>query len=164
MKAGCEGQAIRFIGHQWLCAVHYRFWQMRTAAKRRGKSVPSEDELHRLVRNPFVCQDCEVPMGWTQALGAERARTVSLQHYRDGTIGLVCHSCNTRHTFMPGDSYREMPKDHKRCPSCETVKPQTEFGPDSSKRGPIKIKSYCRECSRRLARVWIARRIQGAST
>lgn len=141
--ARCDVLAVRYQGHQWLCAMHYRFGQMRSKAKRSGKSVPSHGELHALASG--TCRDCGVQMKW---LAKENQATVAtLQHYRDGSYALVCRSCNTRHAFMPGDSYRDIPKDHKLCPQCSTVKPLAAFSMDNGRSGPMKVKSWCKGCS-----------------
>lgn len=132
-------------GNQRLCDKHYRFGQMRAQAKRRGKAVPSREELEAIAPLDMVCQDCSRQMNWRSVDG--KSTVASLQHYRDGTMGIVCRSCNTRHAFMKGDSYREMPKDHKQCPQCAQIKPHSAFAVDNSRSGLIKIKSWCKECS-----------------
>ena len=47
-----------------------------------------------------------------------------------------------------------MPKDHKRCPSCETVKPRNEFSVDNGRSGVIKMKSICKQCSNGKVQEW----------
>lgn len=141
----CGEAAVRVQGHQKLCAKHYRFGQMRATAKRRGLYVPTHAELHMLVRDDNRCVDCTRAMVW---LGKEDSVLVAtLQHYRDGTIALVCLSCNSRHASMPEDTYRDMPKDHKRCPQCAAIKPFGAFAKDNSHTGTIKLKSWCKTCS-----------------
>jgi hypothetical protein len=135
----CEAEAQRSDGGQALCAMHYRFRQMRGEAKRRGKVVPTWEQLTAMAAD--VCPDCGVRMNW---LAVEASRTVAtLQHYRDGTMALVCKSCNSRHTAMPGDSYCEMPKDHKWCGKCRLTKPFSAFSPRSGSG----YHSYCKPCS-----------------
>lgn len=141
--ARCPSLAIRYQGHQWLCALHYRFGQMRAKAKQDGKAVPTHEQLTAIAGD--VCADCGVRMNWLAKSGQTTVAT--LQHYRDGTFGIVCRSCNTRHAYMPGDSYRDMPKDHKRCPKCEQEKPFSAFAADNGRSGPMKLKSWCKECS-----------------
>lgn len=148
--ARCDSIAVRHQGHQWLCAMHYRFGQMRATAKKDGKAVPTHDDLAAMVRK--TCPDCGVFMHWTAH--GHRAAVATLQHYRDGTLAIVCRSCNTRHASMPGDSYRDMPKDHKRCPSCRQVKHESEFTADNGRSGPLKRKSLCRTCSNAVVTQW----------
>ena len=140
----CGVGAVRKQGQQWLCARHYRFGQMRARAKRDGKAVPTHEQLAAMLGDS--CGDCGVVMNLLSRVG-ERERTASLQHYRDGSMAIVCVSCNTRHAFMPGDSYRDMPKDHKRCPQCETAKPFSDYAADNGRSGPMKLKSWCKQCS-----------------
>ena len=147
----CGVDAVRMQGHQWLCARHYRFGQMRSKAKQDGKQVPDHSDLERMLKD--TCGDCGVVMNLLSRQG-EFERTASLQHYRDGSMAIVCRSCNTRHAFMPGDSYRGMPKDHKRCPQCEAVKPFTEYTADNGRSGPMKLKSWCKACSSEAHTNW----------
>lgn len=139
-------------GHQWLCPKHYRFGQMRSTAKRRGLVVPEHAELEALVPDKMACPECSAQMNWLAKCG--QSTVASLQHYRDGTLALVCRSCNTRHAFAPGDSFRDAPKDHKHCPQCQTFKPFTDFSADRGRSGSIKLKSWCRACSHAAHTNW----------
>lgn len=148
----CGEVATMKQGHQSLCDKHYRFGQMRVHAKRHGKSVPSRDELEAITPKDLVCPDCSKKMNWRGVDG--RSTVASLQHYRDGSYGIVCRSCNTRHAFMHDDTYREMPKDHKQCPQCNLIKPHTEFAADNGRTGPMKLKSWCKSCSSKSHTEW----------
>lgn len=148
----CGEPALRLCGHQWLCAKHYRFGQMRSKAKQDGKTVPSHELLETLASAGMACGDCGVAMNWLAKEG--QSTVASLQHYRDGTYGIVCRTCNTRHAFMPGDTYREMPKDHKLCAGCKCIKPLAEFTADNSRSGPMKVKSKCKTCSDLAVNTW----------
>jgi hypothetical protein len=139
-------------GHQHLCAKHYRFGQMRVTAKRHGKETPSHASLHAMVNDQMLCPDCGVQMNWRAKNG--KSTVASLQHYRDGRMAIVCLSCNTRHASMEGDSYCDMPKDHKQCPSCKTIKHQSCFFADNGRSGPIKRKSTCKSCSDDKVKQW----------
>lgn len=141
--ARCSNSAARYQGHQWLCPKHYRFGQMRATATRRGKLTPSHDELERMSSENMQCWDCGRWLNWLGEDGTESV--VSLKHYRDGTLGFVCRSCSTRHTFAPGDSYRDQPKDHKFCPSCEAVKPLSDY--ELNGRGFGGNRGYCKSCA-----------------
>src|SRR5688572_17101794 len=148
----CSLPSLRRQGHQWLCAKHYRYGQMRAHAKRHGKRVPTHSELDLLAHPENRCADCNMVMQW---LGRdERVFVATLQHYRDGSLALVCRSCNSRHAAMPGDSYRGMPKDCKFCPKCLTVKPFNAFSVDSGRTGPMKLKSWCKQCSSAAVANW----------
>lgn len=149
----CAEVAVRKQGHQWLCAKHYRFGQMRVRAKRDGKVTPTHEQLENLFSwDGLKCRDCGRHMNWLRHEGA--ASQITLQHYRSGSMGFVCLSCNARHASMPGDSYQQMPKDHKRCPSCKTVKSAAEFTIDQSRSGELRRKSKCRACSDAATTEW----------
>jgi hypothetical protein len=125
---------------------------MRSGAKRAGKYVPSHDELEKLFDPTMLCPDCGVKMNWRARDG--QSTVASLQHYRDGSLAIVCRSCNTRHAFMKDDDYREMPKDHKLCPCCKSIKPLTAFVADNTRSGLAKRKSHCKSCSDTLVKEW----------
>ena len=141
----CECDATIKQGNQHLCDKHYRFGQMRASAKRKSKVVPSRQQLEELVGVGMNCPDCGVQMNWRSKDG--KSTVASLQHYRSGRIGIVCLSCNTRHAAMDGDSYCDMPKDSKRCPSCLDTKPALNFSVDNGRSGSLKRKSICKQCS-----------------
>lgn len=151
----CGSIASHYQGHQHLCPKHYRFGQMRANAKRRGKSVPSHEDLEALLDAHMKCADCGVSMNWLARDG--QSTVISLQHYRSGALGLVCRSCNTRHAYTPGDTYRSLPMDHKWCPRCKTSKSDTEFSHDRGRSGPRKIKSWCRACSAKAHSEWTSK-------
>lgn len=139
-------------GNQLLCDRHYRFGQMRASAKRNDKEVPSHEFLELTWPKDMKCVDCGVLMNWRAKNG--QSTVASLQHYRSGEIGIVCRTCNTRHAFMDGDSYREMPKDMKLCPSCHEIKPLEMFTKDNSRSGIAKRKSHCKSCSKTKCQEW----------
>ena len=151
-KSGCSDGAVIKQGRQWLCEKHYRFGQMRGRANSDGKMVPSHEELHRMPGSNLICPDCNRQMNWRAKDG--HSTVASLQHYRDGSMAIVCLSCNTRHASMAGDSYVEMPKEHKQCPTCMQIKPQTEFTVDNSRTGVLRRKSKCRACSDAQVKTW----------
>lgn len=139
-------------GTRRLCEKHYRYEQMRYTAKKHGKRVPYMEELAAMHNDNLDCPDCGVQMNWLSANG--KATVASLQHYRDGTMTIVCRSCNTRHAYMDGDTYRDTPKDCKVCPSCKTLKAASEFYKDASRSGPLKRTSRCKGCMRELLYEW----------
>ena len=148
----CDLNATIKQGNQHLCDKHYRFGQMRSKAKKSCKEVPSHTRLNEMVSDHMLCPDCGVKMNWRAKDG--RSTVASLQHYRDGSLSIVCLSCNSRHASMEGDSYRDMPKDHKRCPSCKTIKHESEFSADNGRTGRIKRKSICKLCSNEKVKQW----------
>lgn len=148
----CKIEAKHVQGHQHLCSKHYRFGQMRSSAKRHGKTVPSREILEKLSHIENKCGDCGIQMNWLAKEG--HSTVVTLQHYRNGEYGFVCLSCNVRHAAMPDDSYRDMPKDHKFCPHCKSIKSLDDFSADNSRSGGKKIKSWCKKCSNLSVTKW----------
>ena len=148
----CANDATMKQGNQQLCDRHYRFGQMRSSAKRNGKIVPTHEQLEVMVGSEMLCPDCGVAMNWRSKDG--KSTVASLQHYRAGTLAIVCLSCNTRHASMAGDSYCEMAKDHKQCPSCKSIKPYSAFSADNGRAGMVKRKSICKECSDKKVNQW----------
>lgn len=152
----CLNRATHRQGHQWLCPMHYRFGQMCAKAKRSGKAVPGRSDLGEMATfQGGRCADCKTPMNWLAKEG--QATVATLQHYRDGTMALACRSCNTRHAYMPGDSFRQIPAQHKFCPQCRAVLPFASFSADNGRSGPMKLKSWCKECSNASQAEWAER-------
>jgi hypothetical protein len=147
----CGADSINRHGRANRCEKHHRFAQMQKTASVDGKYVPSFYELEKLVREDMTCPDCSVQMHWID--DNNRSSGVVLQHYRDGTIGLVCHSCNVKHGQMPGDMYRQIPRGHKLCTACKTIKPLGDFNlrRDSKKPYPL---SKCKSCMNSAQLEW----------
>jgi hypothetical protein len=147
----CGEEAIEMSGRSNLCLKHRRFIQMQHTAKHDKKYVPSLYELEKLTKKDMKCQDCETTMNWSHVEG--RSTGAVLQHYRNGSIGIVCTSCNVKHGMMVGDSYKDLPSNHKLCGSCKTIKPLDDF----YKRGDSKIKypmTKCKACNLQAHKSW----------
>jgi len=124
---------------------------MQKTAKGDKKYVPSFFELEKLVPDNMICQDCGIEMHWID--DDNRPSGAVLQHYRDGTLGIVCCSCNTKHGIMVGDSYRDVPAGHKLCPGCKTIKPHSAYSKrrDSGKEYPVTL---CKPCAHEKHKEW----------
>ena len=149
----CGSEALRRQGHQWLCAMHYRFGQMRQRARRDGKAIPTWTECENLSTHlrDMACPNCKRRMNWLARDG--QATVVTFQHYRSGSFGLVCRSCNTRHAALPGDEFEGLPTTHKRCPRCMAIKHFDEFSTDRGRY--MGKKTYCRACEAVRHREWV---------
>ena len=147
----CGDEAIKRHGRSNMCEKHHRFKQMQRTAKQDKKYVPSIFELEKIVPEGMICQDCGIQMHWID--DENRASGAVLQHYRDGTIALVCMSCNTKHGIMQGDSYKQVPVGHKLCPGCKTIKPHSDFSKrrDSKKEYPLTL---CKPCALEKHKEW----------
>ena len=148
----CSEPSVIRQGNQQLCSMHYRFGQMRGQAKRSGQAVPSHIHLHELHASlkDMCCPHCERKMNWRSVEG--KSTVISLQHYRDGSFGLICRACNTRHAKMPGDTFRLVPPTHKNCGQCRKVVPLEAFGLQAGKWLNLAIR--CRDCANSRARKW----------
>lgn len=100
--------------------------QMRYSAGQYGKFVPSLEDLENLVAQcGMVCYGCDILMVWTREESQPRCAT--LQHDRDGTIRIICLSCNSRHQHYPGDSFYQRDRNLLRCGACHLEKPPDDF-------------------------------------
>lgn len=141
----CGEPSARKVGNHWLCATHYRFWQMTQEARRRGKTVPTYEQLQTMVPPDMACRDCGEKMHWLGADGHQRV--VTLQHYRSGSMALVCKSCNTRHSHLPGDLFVDLPADHWFCNGCKQVLPLDSFGACNGASHLVKKFTKCKKCA-----------------
>ncbi len=147
----CGDNAISLHGRKNVCEKHKRFLQMQHTAKNDKKYVPSLYEIENLVPKNMLCQDCGDLMHWID--NSNRSKGAVLQHYRDGSLGVICNSCNVKHGLMPGDSYRDVPVGHKLCRSCKTIKPLEMFGKRSANPDDYP-KSSCKECCTQKNKAW----------
>lgn len=147
----CGDEAVKIHGRSNLCPKHRRFLQMQKTAKADKKYIPSIYEIENKVPLNMVCPDCGIQMHWID--NERRSAGAVLQHYRDGTIGVVCLSCNTKHGLMPGDSYRDVPAGHKLCNKCKTIKPLSMFG-NRGKKEKNYPKSSCKACELKALHLW----------
>jgi len=147
--AKCGEPAPSMRGSSWYCDKHRRLYQMRRSSRARGKTCPTAEEIERLVPKGMVCPDCQKVMVWNAIENQKQVATI--QHYRDGTFGIVCRSCNTRHAWTTGDLYREHGPDNKWCSCCKEIKPLSEYySTEGSKKTHSRnmVSCYCKPCSR----------------
>lgn len=125
---------------------------MINSAKTNNKLVPTQDDLEKMFNEKMVCKDCNIDMVWTRK--ESQSRVITLQHYRNGSLGLVCMSCNSRHGAMKDDSFLLMPKDFKYCPCCKIEKHSNYFEYYNLPNGKQKRRSFCIECARENYKIW----------
>ena len=147
----CGNLAIKRGNRSNLCEKHYRFIQMQKTAKTDKKYVPNIFELEKLVPKDMKCQDCGSYMHWID--DANRRLGAVLQHYRNGTLGITCLSCNTKHGLMVGDSYKDVPVGHKLCRSCKTIKPLDLFYKRKDYKVPYPM-TKCKSCNHEAHKQW----------
>lgn len=95
------------------CAKHQVIKNMRTHALHYGKSVPSWNELDAMfMYHGMHCKHCRKRMLLRSNRAekpVDRNAVVTLQHNNDGSICLLCHSCNVSHRHY-GDALYTFPK------------------------------------------------------
>src|SRR6056297_1825930 len=139
-----------FPGATW-SEARRRFRGMRYKAKDDGKYMPSFGELESVVPRDMRCPSCSTEMNWFARDGHKSVMT--LQHDRDGSIRMLCLSCNTRHAFCEGDSFYDIPNGHKPCAGCDEIKPLDEFWTDNHRRWESK-QTYCKSCAAERGQEW----------
>lgn len=94
----------------------------------------------------LICPHCKDRMFYD--LRAGRKHIATIQHYRDGSLGIICFGCNAKHgRHKLGDAVYLIPEGHKSCSTCARVLPLAAFG---SNRSTVTGRSHeCRECVRR---------------
>lgn len=119
---------------------------MRGGARTSGKSVPTIEQLTAFKDGllGMGCPHCKREMHWDRSHGT--ASQITLQHYRDGTMGFLCHSCNARHAAQDGDSFVAIPITHKLCRDCNQVKPLEAFALNRNHQRFDDRHTYCKAC------------------
>lgn len=141
----CGAPLVRTTRYYPFCAKHLRFYRMRAVAASKGKSVPSLRELNDLLAQDMRCPVCDRRMNWFASDG--RSTMITLQHDRSGPHRLICHACNSRHAQMPGDSFYDLPPEHKRCPKCSMAKPFSQFHKNYTDGRWKNLSQICKSCT-----------------
>lgn len=98
-KKGCCLPAVKNkCRNTSYCWKHYRFWAMRLKAANKNKKVPTFSELEKMLNkiNNMACPVCDEKMVWHKSLG-ELKNVITLQHETNGTMSMMCYSCNSTH-------------------------------------------------------------------
>lgn len=147
----CTEEAFVKQGHQWLCPRHYRFGQMRSTAKRRGKKVPEHTEIAAMVEAcKMICPLCGRSMNWLAKSG--HSTVVTLQHDQSGELKLLCLACNVRHRTFAEDSIYTRDRSKHPCRDCGKELAKSDFWTDRSR--PLGIKPYCKNCAYERYKKW----------
>ena len=165
-RKGCDDDGINKAdgsGSTWYCEKHYRFNRMRSDAQRRGKVVPTWEECEKMLLECLdehgqlgKCPSCGRQMQWRAGADKKRGPTISLQHNHDGTMRMICQSCNSGHgKSRVGDRYLEpTPVGFKHCADCDTAKPLEQFNRD--RRAGTGFGAFCRDCGNKRNRKYRA--------
>jgi hypothetical protein len=156
-RNGCNEHGINKAngnGTTLYCEKHYRFYRMRTDARRSSKVVPTWEQLDEMLLECLNehgelggCPSCGQQMQWKAGADKKIGPTISLQHNLDGTMCFICLSCNVGHgRSRAGDRYLEKTLvGFKYCGDCDTVRPLEQFRRD--RRTGTGFGSFCRDCS-----------------
>lgn len=144
----------RFGAATFLCFKHYRFVGMRYMAQRRRITVPTWEELDAMAAQvpDLICPLCGKQMVWTTK-SKSRSDSVSLQHWDNGSMSFICHSCNITHgNSHLRDQITQVPYHQKYCPKCKRVLSRSEFGSNVCTNDGLA--ANCRSCRNELARTY----------
>lgn len=85
------------------CLCCFRARRMIYGARKYNKYYPDFEILRQMLHDNRLCPVCGKIMLWKA--GKLKADVATLQHYKDGSIGIMCHSCNTSDGLI-GAPYR----------------------------------------------------------
>lgn len=140
----CGGEVYKSRNQVPLCVKHYRVLAWIKDSKHRGVTVPNWFQMEKIIPADMKCPVCRKTMTWTRIEGT--SHIITIQHDRDGAIGILCFTCNIRHRGHSGDNFYEHCGSVKKCPRCKTVRPFEEFSEHPTtldgRRG------YCKSCQK----------------
>jgi len=155
-RKGCEEAAKHKAGNSVYCDKHYIQVTRARYAKTKNKYAPSIEEFdnlwENLIKNNFKCPVCDQKIIIKASIEGPRGNIISLQHWNDGRIELICHSCNVEHgNSKLGDNWRGIPKGQKYCPQCSELKSIQDFYKNASNLTDC-LDSKCKACSKKCCR------------
>ncbi len=129
------------------CRRCYRIMKMLTGAHRRYPGIVTTweqiAELWNKAEERGTCPHCLNPMPLYSEDG-KRKGMATIQHYDDGTLGIICLTCNLAHSKSPlRDKLFSLQLDQKYCPDCQQVKSRDDFHNQSKWNGRM---TYCKPC------------------
>lgn len=140
----CSLPAVLLTKGTGYCALHRRIRVMRRGAKSTRQACPTFAQLETMFAAlvDMRCPRCSRVMTMDRMC----ASLVTLQHNRDGTLMLLCHSCNARHAAQADDTFLGIPPDHKLCRDCGQVKPLDAFSFNRNHQRFGDRHTYCKAC------------------
>lgn len=150
-KKGCNRIGDINSSHGTIyCFKCYRFNNMINQAQQTNKYIPNWHELEELFQNlhQMKCPICNKQMVWCTKLG-RLGDVISLQHNNNGTIMLICQSCNVGHGHSHlGDKYFSLKENKKYCPKCNKVLYKNQF--NKTKRNKDNCDYLCKQCKSKI--------------
>ncbi len=120
-----------------------RFYHMIYDSRKRGKVTPTLEQLEVMLAKliDMKCPHCNITMVWTMKDSAKSV--ITIQHYKNGEMGLICATCNKRLAFE--DDALAIPEGYKRCSKCKQTLGKDNFTRDSRSRdGKLSVCKKCR--------------------
>lgn len=150
-RSGCEREATHAVNlRQRYCSFHKKVLNSIICAKRRGKSVLPFSEIESLFLNTKNCRGCGVSLDPFLRIvkGSPRANAPTLQHDRNGSLSVLCLSCNiSEGKSKIGEMFLDLVGE-KSCPVCEMVLSHDSFYVFKSGENVGKLYPICKACSR----------------
>lgn len=137
------------------CDKHFVWSDRKRTSKSRNKTFPSIEEFEtlwkELINNKFHCLVCRKKMIIKSLQKGLKGCVVSLQHWKDGSLGLICTACNTGHGHSKlGDDWKHVPKNFKYCPACDKIKNKENFGKNRSRSNGLT--DECKLCNNKRSK------------
>jgi hypothetical protein len=155
-KHGNLTEGVFSVSNTMYCSKHYRILNARGRARSDGKGASSQDELEASLPVDLICPICTRTMCYHYS-EIDWASVVSLQHWRDGTLSWLCHSCNSRHgssilTDAEWIKQRSLITAlEKFCFRCNKIKPLSEFYRATNEK--LGVQGFCRSCTNEASRL-----------
>ncbi len=152
-KKGCNKTGeIKGSQGTFYCFQCNRFNKMINQAKQGNKYTPSLKELKTMLPINLICPICSKKMIWCTKLG-RLGDVISLQHNHDGSIVLICHSCNSAHGQSHlGDKYFNLKENEKYCPKCKEILSIDKFSNTKCKKDGHN--GICKKCDKKKRKIY----------
>lgn len=143
-----EIATVRHGKRQYFCDRCYKITKMLDGAHQRyphlSLSWDEVDKLLKKVEPGMKCPQCEGEMRLRSHDG-KRGNVITLQHWGDSQVGILCHFCNNRHGHSAlGDSVFIVEHGKRYCPRCSSIKDESDFYQNKVRSSGFN--SYCKSC------------------
>ena len=146
---GCSEVSFIKVGSGAYCKFHYKCNSMM-ASSNNNPNYPSTTMgvMNKMLRECYdkglKCPHCEKQMLLHSSEGS-RKDVVSIQHNLDGSLQLLCLSCNTSHGNYRSDAiFYKMEEGRKNCTGCKEWLPFEMFSKNKCEASGLQTK--CKKC------------------
>ena len=131
----------------YYCDKHVRFRRMADKSNKRYGSKLTIQDIEDLYDSIYLndnptCFQCGKKMNWRPDI--KRSNIITIQHWENGILGFLCHSCNARHGSSTNPNVFNILLDKKWCPKCRQEKDKGDF--TKNKNGTNGLEWKCKEC------------------